>query len=183
MAGLAGVGVPRAVDCIALLPLIHDARLAPVQVPLWVWLATAAGVVGLLALSFFTHVRRPHEPTMKEAGAWTAFFVGASLLFGCGLGLVWSWDRGIEFFVGYVTEYSLSVDNLFVFVIIMSSFAVPRADQERVLMVGIAIALALRTVFILLGGAAIARFSWVFYAFGLFLIFTAAKLAFGRKAQ
>lgn len=153
------------------------------EVSIWVWLATAAGIVGLLAISFFMHVRRPHEPTLREAGAWTAFFVGASVIFGCGLGFVWNWDRGVEFFAGYITEYSLSVDNLFVFVIIMSSFAVPRADQERVLMVGIAMALALRTVFILLGGAAIARFSWVFYLFGLFLIFTAAKLASGKAAD
>ncbi|HEX7324859.1 MAG TPA: TerC family protein [Rhodanobacteraceae bacterium] len=153
------------------------------EVPIWIWLATAAGVIALLALSFFMHVRRPHEPTMKEAAVWTAFFVGASVLFGCGLGVVWNWERGVEFFAGYITEYSLSVDNLFVFVIIMSSFAVPRADQEKVLMVGIVIALALRTVFILLGGAALARFSWVFYLFGLFLIFTAAKLAFGGESE
>lgn len=153
------------------------------EVSVWVWLATAAGIVALLALSFFTHVRRPHEPTLKEAGIWTAFFVCVSVLFGCGLGFIWNWDRGVEFFAGYITEYSLSVDNLFVFVIIMSSFAVPRADQEKVLMVGIVIALALRTVFILLGGAAIAHFSWVFYVFGLFLIFTAAKLAFGKGAE
>lgn len=151
------------------------------EVPIWVWLATAIGIIALLALSFFMHVRRPHEPTMKEAGAWTAFFVSASVLFGCGLGLVWNWDRGVEFFAGYITEYSLSVDNLFVFVIIMSSFAVPRADQERVLMAGIVMALALRTVFILLGGAAIARFSWVFYLFGLFLVFTALKLVAAKE--
>lgn len=153
------------------------------EVSVWIWLATAAGIIALLALSFFAHVRRPHEPTMKEAGAWTAFFVCTSALFGCGLGFIWNWDRGIEFFAGYITEYSLSVDNLFVFVIIMSSFAVPRADQEKVLMVGIALALALRTVFILLGGAAIAHFSWVFYVFGLFLIFTAVRLAFGHDSE
>lgn len=129
------------------------------------------------------HVRRPHEPTLKEAGAWTAFFVAAALLFGCGVGFIWNWDRGVEFFAGYITEYSLSVDNLFVFVIIMASFAVPRADQEKVLMVGIVMALALRTVFILLGGAALAHFSWVFYLFGLFLLFTAAKLAFGKGSE
>jgi tellurite resistance protein TerC len=153
------------------------------QVPIWIWLATVAGVVGLLALSFFTHIRKAHEPSIKEAGAWTAFFVSLSILFGVGLILVWGVDHGIEFFAGYITEYSLSIDNLFVFVIIMASFEVPRADQQKVLLVGIAIALFLRTIFILIGAAAIARFSWVFYIFGLFLIITGIKLAFGIGDQ
>ncbi|MBN8736128.1 MAG: TerC family protein [Xanthomonadales bacterium] len=150
------------------------------HVPLWIWLATAAGVAALLALSFFTHIRNAHEPTIKEAGAWTAFFVALSILFGVGLTLVAGRDRGIEFFAGYITEYSLSIDNLFVFVIIMSSFGVPRAYQQKVLLVGIIVALILRTIFILLGAAAIARFSWVFYIFGLFLILTGVKLAFEK---
>ncbi|HEX5960487.1 MAG TPA: TerC family protein [Rhodanobacteraceae bacterium] len=153
------------------------------HVPLWVWLATAAGIVALLALSFFTHIRDTHEPSLKEAGAWTAFFVSLSILFGLGLTAVWGRDRGIEFFAGYITEYSLSIDNLFVFVIIMSSFAVPRALQQKVLLIGIVIALVLRTIFILLGAAAIAHFSWVFYIFGLFLILTAAKLAFEEHEE
>lgn len=149
------------------------------HVPLWVWLASVAGIIALLALSFFTHIRKAHVPSIKEAGAWTAFFVTLAVLFGAGLTWVWGHQHGLEFFAGYVTEYSLSIDNLFVFVIIMSSFAVPREDQQRVLLVGIILALVLRTIFILLGGAAIARFSWVFYIFGLFLMATAAKLAFG----
>jgi tellurite resistance protein TerC len=153
------------------------------QVSLWIWLATVAGVVGLLALSFFTHIRKAHEPSIKEAGAWTAFFVSLSIVFGVGLMLVWGVDHGTEFFAGYITEYSLSVDNLFVFVIIMSSFNVPRAHQQKVLLVGVAIALFLRTIFILIGAAAIARFSWVFYLFGLFLIITGIKLAFGNNDQ
>jgi tellurite resistance protein TerC len=144
-------------------------------------MATIAGVIALLALSFFTHIRNAHEPSMKEAGAWTAFFVTLSILFGIGLTLVSGWDRGIEFFAGYITEYSLSIDNLFVFVIIMSSFAVPRAFQQKVLLVGIIVALILRTIFILIGAAAIAHFSWVFYLFGLFLIATALKLAFEKQ--
>src|SRR5699024_2754482 len=143
------------------------------QVPLWVWLATIAGVIALLALSFFTHIRKAHEPSIKEAGAWTAFFVTLAVLFGLGLTRVWGWDHGIQFFAGYITEYSLSIDNLFVFVIIMASFAVPKAYQQKVLLIGIVIALVLRTIFILIGAAAIAHFSWVFYLFGLFLIFTA----------
>ncbi|MGH8215283.1 MAG: TerC/Alx family metal homeostasis membrane protein [Rhodanobacteraceae bacterium] len=153
------------------------------QVPLWIWLATVAGVIALLALSFFAHIRNAHEPSMKEAGAWTAFFVSLSALFGVGLTLVWGRDHGVEFFAGYITEYSLSIDNLFVFVIIMSSFAVPRAFQQKVLLVGIIVALILRTIFILIGAAAIAHFSWVFYIFGLFLILTALKLAFEKHDE
>ena len=152
-------------------------------VPLWIWLATIAGELALLALSFFTHIRKAHAPSTKEAGAWTAFFVTLALLFGAGLTWVWGPGHGLEFFAGYITEYSLSVDNLFVFVIIMSSFSVPRADQQTVLLVGIIVALILRTIFILLGAAAIEHFSWVFYIFGLFLILTAAKLAFGHEEQ
>ncbi len=146
------------------------------QVPLWIWLVTVAGVIGLLLLSFFTHIRSAHEPSMKEAGAWTAFFVSLSVLFGIGVTLVWGGDYGLEFFAGYITEYSLSIDNLFVFVIIMSSFAVPREDQQKVLLIGIVIALILRTIFIILGAAALAYFSWVFYIFGFFLVLTALKL-------
>ena len=153
------------------------------QVSLWIWLATIVLVIALLALSFFTHIRNAHEPSMKEAGAWTAFFVSLSILFGIGLTLAWGKDRGVEFFAGYITEYSLSIDNLFVFVIIMSSFAVPRAFQQKVLLVGIIVALILRTLFILIGAAAIAHFSWVFYIFGLFLIATALKLAFEKHAE
>jgi tellurite resistance protein TerC len=150
------------------------------HVPLWIWLVSIAGVIALLALSFFTHIRHAHEPSMKEAGAWTACFVSLAILFGCGLTLVWGWDHGVEFFAGYITEYSLSIDNLFVFTIIMTNFAVPRAYQQKVLLVGIIVALILRTIFILLGAAAIAHFSWVFYVFGLFLILTALKLAFAE---
>lgn len=150
------------------------------KVPLWIWLATVAGVIALLALSFFTHIRKAHEPSIKEAGAWTAFFVAISALFGGGMMLVWGVDYGVAFFAGYITEYSLSMDNLFVFIMIMSSFAVPRAYQQKVLLVGIVVALVLRTVFILIGAAAITHFSWVFYIFGLFLLLTAIKLAFGK---
>ncbi len=153
------------------------------QVPLWIWLATVAGVIALLAFSFFAHIRKPHEPSIREAGAWTAFFVSLSILFGLGLTAIWGKDRGIEYFAGYITEYTLSVDNLFVFVIIMSSFAVPRAYQQKVLLVGIIIALILRAVFILIGAVAIAHFSWVFYIFGLFLIFTAVQLALEKHEK
>ncbi len=153
------------------------------QVPLWIWMVSIVVVIALLSLSFFTHVRKAHEPSLKEAGAWTAFFVTLAIIFGIGMTIAWGGVHGFQFFAGYVTEYSLSIDNLFVFVIIMASFDVPRAYQQRVLLIGIIIALILRTVFILLGAAAIAHYSWVFYIFGLFLILTAAKLGFGQADE
>ena len=147
------------------------------HVPLWVWGSTIAGILVLLIFDFFAHVRTPHEPSLKEAGGWSIFYVVIALIFGAGLWVVWGHDHGIEYFAGYVTEKSLSVDNLFVFVIIMASFDVPRAYQQKVLLVGVVIALILRTIFIALGAAAIENFSWVFYIFGLFLIYTAYSLA------
>ena len=147
------------------------------HVPLWVWLVTSAVFLGLFIFDFYAHVRTPHEPTFRESGFWSAFYVALALLFGVGMGVVWGWDHGGEYFAGYVTEKSLSVDNLFVFLIIMTKFAVPRIYQQKVLLVGVAIALVLRTVFILAGAAAISAFSWVFYIFGAFLIYTAIKLA------
>ena len=147
------------------------------HVPLWVWGSTIAGILVLLIFDFFAHVRTPHEPSLKEAGGWSVFYVVIALIFGAGLWVVWGHDHGIEYFAGYVTEKSLSVDNLFVFVIIMASFDVPKAYQQKVLLVGVVIALILRTIFIALGAAAIENFSWVFYIFGLFLIYTAYSLA------
>lgn len=153
------------------------------HVPLWVWSATIIGISLLLAISFFIHMRKPHEPTFKEAAAWTAFFVTISVLFGLGMMKLWSPAHGLEFFAGYITEYSLSMDNLFVFILIMSSFQVPRMYQQKILVVGIVIALIMRTLFIVAGAAAIARFSWVFYLFGLFLLFTSVKLMFSKPEE
>ncbi|RJS91083.1 TerC family protein [Salinisphaera sp. Q1T1-3] len=147
------------------------------DVPVWIWASTIAGILALLIFDFFAHVRTPHEPSLREAGGWSIFYVVIALLFGAGLWVVWGSDHGIEYFAGYVTEKSLSVDNLFVFVIIMGSFNVPKAYQQKVLLVGVVIALLLRTVFIALGAAAIENFSWVFYLFGLFLLYTAWSLA------
>ncbi|WP_456847315.1 TerC family protein [Cellulomonas sp. P5_C6] len=143
----------------------------------WVWAATAIGIVGLIVFDFYAHVRTPHAPTFKESVRWSIFYIALALLFGVVLGMVWGWGPGTEYFAGYITEKSLSVDNLFVFLIIMTKFAVPREYQQKVLLVGVVIALVLRTVFILAGAAAIDQFSWVFYIFGAFLIYTAAKLA------
>lgn len=143
----------------------------------WVWFVTVAGVLGLLVFDFYAHVRTPHEPTFRESAFWSAFYVGLAIVFGIGLLLIWGGGHGGEYFAGYVTEKSLSVDNLFVFLIIMTRFAVPRPYQQKVLLVGVAIALVLRGLFIWAGAAAIAQFSWVFYLFGAFLIYTAVKLA------
>ena len=147
------------------------------SVPLWVWAVTAFGVLALVVFDFYAHVRTPHEPTFRESAIWSSVYIALALVFGVGLTAVWGLDHGGEYFAGYITEKSLSVDNLFVFLIIMTRFAVPRAFQQKVLLVGVAIALVLRTIFILLGAAAIAQFSWVFYVFGAFLIYTAVKLA------
>lgn len=147
------------------------------HVPLWVWGTTVAGILALLVFDFFAHVRSPHEPSLKEAGGWSIFYVAIALIFGAGLWQVWGSQHGVEYFAGYVTEKSLSVDNLFVFVIIMAAFDVPKAFQQKVLMVGVIIALILRAIFIALGAAAIENFSWVFYIFGFFLLYTAYSLA------
>ncbi|MDA3919686.1 MAG: TerC family protein [Salinisphaera sp.] len=147
------------------------------DVPVWIWLSTIAGIIALLVFDFFAHVRSPHEPSLKEAGGWSVFYVVIALLFGVGLWWLWGGEHGVEYFAGYVTEKSLSVDNLFVFVIIMAAFDVPKAYQQKVLLVGIVIALILRTIFIAIGAAAIQHFSWVFYLFGLFLLYTAYGLA------
>ncbi|TAM09188.1 MAG: TerC/Alx family metal homeostasis membrane protein [Nevskiaceae bacterium] len=153
------------------------------QVSLWVWLVSVAGVVALIAFDFFTHVRRPHAPSMREAAIWSVFYVALAIVFGFGMMALWDKPHALAFFAGYVTEKSLSVDNLFVFLILMSSFKVPRIHQQEVLLAGVVIALVLRAVFILLGAAMIEHFSWTFYLFGLFLLFTAAKLAFGKKEE
>lgn len=147
------------------------------SVPAWVWGLTILGVVGLMVFDFYAHVRTPHEPTFRESAFWSVFYIGLALVFGVGLLLVWGSAHGGEYFAGYVTEKSLSVDNLFVFLIIMTRFAVPRIYQQKVLLVGVAIALLLRGMFIWAGAAAIEQFSWVFYLFGAFLIYTAVKLA------
>ncbi|OLR94587.1 TerC family protein [Actinokineospora bangkokensis] len=146
-------------------------------VPLWVWLATIGGLLVLLAIDLVIVDRKPHEVTVGEAGRWVAFYVACAVAFGAGL---WAFAGGTaagEFFAGYITEYSLSIDNLFVFLIIMSAFAVPKVHQHKVLLVGIVLALVMRGIFIAVGAVAIAKFSAVFFLFGAFLIYTAVKLS------
>jgi tellurite resistance protein TerC len=143
------------------------------DVPFWAWALTITAIVGMLFFDFVGHVRKPHAPTLRESALWSAVYVGIAV--GFGLLILWFYgaEFGGEYFAGYITEKSLSVDNLFVFVLIMASFGVPRELQQKVLLFGIAFALVLRTVFILVGAAAIENFSWVFYLFGAILIYTA----------
>jgi tellurite resistance protein TerC len=147
------------------------------HVDLWVWIASIIGVVSILVFDFYSHVKTPHDPSLKEAGIWSAVYVIGALIFGAGVWLVWDSQHGLEYLTGYLTEKALSVDNLFVFLIIMSSFAVPRIYQQKVLLWGVAIALVFRTIFILIGAALIENFSWIFYIFGAFLLYTGWTLA------
>lgn len=140
------------------------------------WVATIAVLVLVLALDLFILGRKPHEPSMKEAGIAIGVFISLAVLFGLGIGVVSGWKFAGEFFAGYLTEYSLSIDNLFVFLIIMGAMRVPRHLQQYALMVGIILALILRGIFIALGAAAIANAAWVFFLFGAFLFYTAIKL-------
>ena len=144
---------------------------------LTVWEVTIAALLAVLAFDLaLAVIRRNKETSIKEAAAWTIFYVIAAIAFGYSLG-VWNTTqaRG-EFFAGWITEYSLSVDNLFIFILILARFKVDKTKQQLVLLVGIIMALILRGTFIALGSAAISRFSWVFYIFGAFLLFTAYKL-------
>jgi tellurite resistance protein TerC len=140
------------------------------------WILTIAAIAGLLAFDFIFHVRKAHVPTLAEAAVWSAVYVGLALLFGIGVLVFGTSQSGSEYFAGYVTEKALSVDNLFVFLIIMTSFRVPREDQQKVLLFGIAFSLLARTGFIFLGAALISSFAWVFYLFGLILLLTAGNL-------
>lgn len=143
----------------------------------WVWVATLVLYAVLFVVDLVIVGRRPHVPSMGECLRWLGLYVGIAILFGVGLWYFTSHEIAIQFYAGWITEYSLSVDNLFVFILIMARFYVPRALQQAVLMYGILIALALRAIFIAIGAAVIAQFSWVFYIFGAFLVYTALKLA------
>ena len=153
------------------------------ELPVWFEIATFVGLTVLLLADLALVVRRPHEPSMKEAGLWVGFYVSLALLFGLVILAVTNGQYATEFYAGWLTEYSLSVDNLFVFVIIMARFRVPRYLQQEVLMIGIIIALVLRGLFILAGAALISRFTWVFYIFGVFLVYTAISLIRHRDEE
>jgi tellurite resistance protein TerC len=154
-----------------------------VDVPFWIWAITVAAVLGMLVFDFVGHVRTPHAPTLRESALWSAAYVGIAVVFGLLVLAVAGAEAGGEYFAGYLTEKSLSVDNLFVFVLVLASFGVPRELQQKVLLFGIAVALALRTAFIAVGAAAIDSFSWVFYLFGAFLVWTAVAQARGAGSH
>ena len=147
------------------------------NVPAWMWIATIVGLLVLLAVDLVIVDRKPHEVTIGEAARWVTFYVAMAALFGLGIWYFSGGQYATEFFAGYITEYSLSVDNLFIFLIIMTTFKVPAIHQHKVLLIGILLALVMRGIFIALGAAAISNFSWVFYLFGAFLIYTAIQLA------
>jgi tellurite resistance protein TerC len=144
---------------------------------LMVWEITIAVLIAVIVFDLaLAVIRRNKETTMKEASIWTAFYVGAAIIFGYSL-VEWSSSQARnEFFAGWITEYSLSVDNLFIFILILARFQVEKKKQQLVLLAGIVMALVLRGIFIALGSAAITRYSWVFYIFGIFLIYTSYKL-------
>jgi tellurite resistance protein TerC len=154
-----------------------------VALPVWFEATTIGLLVAVLVADLVLVSRRPHEPSHREAAIWVAGYVGLALVFALVMWLVAGPDPATEFTAGWLTEYSLSVDNLFVFVIIMARFQVPRELQQTALMVGIIVALVLRGVFIMLGAELISRFTWVFYAFGLFLVYTAITLVRDRGQE
>jgi TerC family integral membrane protein len=139
------------------------------------WFLTIGVVLALLVVDFVA-TRRPHEVSMKEALAWSAFYVALPLTFGLYVWNAHGGDRGLEYYTGYLVEKTLSVDNLFVFMLLLAAFAVPEVLKQRVLLYGIIGALVLRGIFIALGAAALSRFDWVFLVFGAVLLFTGVKL-------
>jgi tellurite resistance protein TerC len=148
-----------------------------VEVTLALWAVTVAGIVGLIVLDFVTVSRKPHEVMFKEALLWSVFYIGVAVAFGAA---IWAWqgsDVGTQYFAAYLVEKSLSIDNLFVFIIILAQFAVPADLHQRVLLVGVVLALILRAVFIAVGAAALSAFAFTFVIFGAILIWTGIQLA------
>jgi tellurite resistance protein TerC len=141
------------------------------------WIVTLGVTIAVLLFDAVIIGRRPHEPSRRESTIALTVYVGLAVLFG-----LWVWffhgsQFGLEFFAGWLTEYSLSIDNLFIFILIMASFNVPKQFQQQALLIGIILALVIRGIFIALGAVAIQQFSWVFYIFGALLVYTAINLA------
>ena len=139
------------------------------------WYALAVIVVTLLMIDFIGHARKPHPPSMREATGWTLGYICLAVVYGLAVWASAGTTYAGQFYAGWLTEWSLSVDNLFVFILILSAFRVPREFQQKALLLGIATALILRLFFILLGATLVQHFSWVFYIFGAFLVYTAIK--------
>src|ERR1700712_5600398 len=160
-------------------------KVKPVELALPAWFEIGSFVVLLLILAFDLLIvfKRPHIPSPKESTLWVSFYVALALLFALAMLIIGDAEHAGQFLAGWLTEYSLSIDNLFVFVISMARFAVPRKYQQEVLMVGIIIALVLRGIFIVLGASLIATFSWIFYIFGAFLLYTAFGQAFQNSEE
>lgn len=146
-------------------------------VPAWVWALTILGVLALIAFDFFMVSRTPHEVGFAEAARWSIFYIAIAIAFGIGVFYFKGSQSGTEFFAAYLVEKSLSVDNLFVFAIILTQFAVPSILQQRVLLIGIVLALVFRAIFIAIGAAALAAFAFTFVIFGALLIWTGIQLA------
>jgi len=146
------------------------------EVHLYAWIITVVVMVTILVIDVLILGRRPHEPSMKEAGLFIGIYVALAVIFGFGVWGIAGPQYAGEFFAGWITEYSLSIDNLFIFLVIMTKLKVPRQLQQFALLVGIILALIFRGVFIALGAAVINAFGWVFFIFGAFLIWTAVKL-------
>lgn len=140
------------------------------------WAVTIGVIVGLLALDLALAALRPHRVGFKEATAWSVFYIAVALAFGAWMWMTHGSEFGTEYLAGYIVEKSLSVDNLFVFVIIMTTFAVPEEHQHKVLTFGIVLALIMRAIFIALGATLLSLFSFMFLIFGLLLIYTAVQL-------
>ncbi|WKK61718.1 TerC family protein [Corynebacterium sp. P3-F1] len=153
------------------------------HVPVTIWLLTSVVILGFFVFDFVSHVRTPHEPTMKESGGWALFYMTMACVFGGIVWWLWDGEHAVQFFTGYITELSLSVDNLFVFALIMGTFKIPRAYQQKVLLIGIVMALIFRLIFILLGAVIISAWAWVFYIFAAFLIYTAIKLVYDEATD
>ena len=151
------------------------------DVTLGLWAVTIAGIIGLIVLDFVTVSHKPHEVRFREALLWSIFYIGIAVAFGVGIWLWQGGDIGTQYFAAYLVEKSLSVDNLFVFIIILTQFAVPPELHQRVLLVGVVLALVLRAVFIAVGAAALATFAFTFVIFGAILIWTGIQLARHRN--
>lgn len=146
------------------------------EITLTIWLVTVGAIIGFILLDLFTVSAKPHEVKFKEAASWSIFYIALAIIFG-----IWIWNQfgnqsGTEFFAAYLVEKSLSVDNLFVFAIILTQFAVPSIYQQRVLLIGVILALVLRAIFIAVGAAALAAFAFTFVIFGAILIWTGIGL-------
>ncbi len=157
--------------------VVPNGNLMELTLPAWFEIGTYVVLLLILAIDIFLAYRRPHVPSTRESALWIAFYVALALIFAGLMLAIGDAEHAGQFVAGWLTEYSLSVDNLFVFLIIMAKFSVPRKYQQELLMVGIILALIFRGIFILLGAALIESFSWVFYIFGLFLLYTAVQQA------